>query len=147
MVSVRLGNQKRRSKTVTESTDNLEWLEQFDFYLYDGSWQTTIFEVEFIEDAPVGRIPLGSASYDISGMERDKTTEFFLNFTNGRGRAKMALTISGFRPTPAEYFQESKQEALLKKYVSEKANFQLKKLTYILDLTVTSKLIQFGRDT
>ena len=115
----RLGNQKRRSKHAVEVTHRPEWLEQFDFYLYEGSGQTTMFEIDFLEDAAAGRIPLGSTCLDISQMEKDKTTEVFLNFTNGLGQARMALTISGFRPTSTECLLQSNSESILAQYVSK----------------------------
>jgi len=95
-------------------------MEQFDFYLYEASGQSTVFEMDFLEEASSGRIPLGSVSLDICQLEKEKTTEYFLNFTNGLGRARVAITLSGFRPTSSDYASYPTREFFSKKYVRER---------------------------
>ena len=118
MIIHRFGSEKRKSKHINEITMRPEWLEQFDFYLYEGSGQAKVLEIQLFEESSVGRIPLGCCSLDTTGLEKDVTHDKKLKIFNGKGEVSILLTISGIRPTTLDNYAAVSHEALKTQYVS-----------------------------
>lgn len=87
----RLGNQKYKTRTVPRTT-NPKWIEQFDFYLYEG--QPQIMEVQVFDES-FSRDYIGRVAVDVGLLEKEKTHHKAFQLQEGNGEISFLMTVSG----------------------------------------------------
>ncbi|XP_035701326.1 multiple C2 and transmembrane domain-containing protein isoform X3 [Folsomia candida] len=90
-VKFRLGTQKYKTRTVSRTT-NPKWLEQFDFYLYEG--QPQILDLQLFDEA-FSKDYIGRVAIDIGLLEKERTHQKELKLQEGNGQVFLLLTVSG----------------------------------------------------
>ncbi|ODM89358.1 Multiple C2 and transmembrane domain-containing protein 2 [Orchesella cincta] len=90
-VKFRMGNQKFKTRTLSRVTGP-KWLEQFDFYLYDG--QPQVLEVQIFDES-FSRDYIGRCAIDIGLLEKELTHHKVFQLQESPGEIALLLTISG----------------------------------------------------
>ncbi|CAL8113848.1 unnamed protein product [Orchesella dallaii] len=90
-VKFRMGNQKFKTRTLQRVT-SAKWLEQFDFYLYDG--QPQVLEVQVFDES-FSRDYIGRCAIDIGLLEKELTHHKVFQLQESPGEISLLLTISG----------------------------------------------------
>lgn len=86
-----MGNQKYKTRTLARTTAP-KWIEQFDFYLYDG--QPQILEVQ-VYDESFSKDYIGRCAIDIGLLEKEMTHQKTFQLQESSGEISMLLTVSG----------------------------------------------------
>lgn len=90
-VKFRMGNQKYKTRTLSRTTYP-KWVEQFDFYIYEG--QPQILEVQ-VYDESFSRDYIGRCAIDIGLLEKEQTHQKTFQLQESPGEISMLLTVSG----------------------------------------------------
>lgn len=90
-VKFRMGNQKYKTRTLARTTTP-KWIEQFDFYIYEG--QPQILEVQ-VYDESFSKDYIGRCAIDIGLLEKELTHQKTFQLQESPGEISMLLTVSG----------------------------------------------------
>ena len=89
----RLAGERYKTKVVYESLSP-RWQEQFEMFLYDDQSQELEVTV-WDKDQRSKDDFMGRTSLDLSGLQREKTHQIWLNLEDGAGKLFLLVTISG----------------------------------------------------
>ena len=89
----RLASERYKTKVVYESLSP-RWQEQFEMFLYDDQSQELEVTV-WDKDQRSKDDFMGRTSLDLSGLQREKTHQIWLNLEDGAGKLFLLVTISG----------------------------------------------------
>ena len=117
--SLRLGNKKELTKTVTTDDKNPIWREIFQFNLYEESDDPLFVKIKRHKplrkkDLLLDNEEIGNVTIDLSGLKQETTIDLWKNVDgNPDAKIHLLITISGVVPTVEDYDMSYKSKELL----------------------------------